>query len=302
MTSQIKNNKIVKTNGKNTKASRKGLKNHISKRACVFARSLYAVTLEKTVISSQGTYSYNPFNMLFEGAAGKIYECKSETGNIKGNLVLKIGECQEDIDAFNGISTKLNTKFLNKYCCPILDQGKINGKEFVIMPKLNGITLEAFSRNVKNQQYLSKVMFQVLEIIMELQSNRIAHLDLHTKNFLVESNGKVWLIDFGNTSINAEDYELAQDIDEIQRTISYLLFNVDTMNITNRLGRKMNRNIKDNNVWENITLADVSNLCVKERIFSFQNGECTELLNFLCSNPKSTEINMNIKNLYNSLQ
>ena len=71
---------------------------------------------------------------------------------------------------------------------------------------LDGIPPEAMTDDVLGQAWHQ---------IGQLRANRVAHRDLRLANLFLDSDGQVWIIDFGFSEIAASDLLLANDVAEL---------------------------------------------------------------------------------------
>ena len=64
------------------------------------------------------------------------------------------------------------------------------------------------------------LLAQVWQEVARLQAARVAHHDLVTSSFLVDGDGRPWVVDFGNALTGADDQALAGDIAELMASLS----------------------------------------------------------------------------------
>ncbi len=74
-----------------------------------------------------------------------------------------------------------------------------NGKKFCIMKRIIGRTL-----NDCYQWELDRIIPDLKDILIKLDTNNIFHNDLHLKNIMLDQNYKLWIIDFGDALITNE--------------------------------------------------------------------------------------------------
>lgn len=133
-------------------------------------------------LSSNGVYIYQDYND--SSVAYRIYD-KYEDYNFNGYNDVKI------IEEFNKRKDKIKlTKFPYGV---VTSKGYIIGQ--VIPYFVNSITLMDYIDRNKNIN-IFKIYRKIIEILKELLNNDITYVDVHSKNFLIDRDCKINLIDF----------------------------------------------------------------------------------------------------------
>lgn len=94
-----------------------------------------------------------------------------------------------------------NLKRLNgkKGVVKIVDSFKYNNTEYIVMEKVKGKSLKEFimSKNEMKLQEIMDIFLKIIKIVSEIHKNKILHLDINSKNIILDKNMNVKIIDFG---------------------------------------------------------------------------------------------------------
>lgn len=94
-----------------------------------------------------------------------------------------------------------NLKRLNgkKGVVKIVDSFKYNNTEYIVMEKVKGKSLKEFimSENEMKLQKIMDIFLKIIKIVSEIHKNKILHLDINSKNIILDKNMNVKIIDFG---------------------------------------------------------------------------------------------------------
>lgn len=94
-----------------------------------------------------------------------------------------------------------NLKRLNgkKGVVKIVDSFKYNNTEYIVMEKVKGKSLKEFimSENEMKLQEIMDIFLKIIKIVSEIHKNKILHLDINSKNIILDKNMNVKIIDFG---------------------------------------------------------------------------------------------------------
>ena len=94
-----------------------------------------------------------------------------------------------------------NLKRLNgkKGVLKIVDSFKYNNTEYIVMEKVKGKSLKEFimSENEMKLQKIMDIFLKIIKIVSEIHKNKILHLDINSKNIILDKNMNVKIIDFG---------------------------------------------------------------------------------------------------------
>lgn len=94
-----------------------------------------------------------------------------------------------------------NLKRLNgkKGVVKIVDSFKYNNTEYIVMEKVKGKSLKEFimSKNEIKLQEIMDIFLKIIKIVSEIHKNKILHLDINSKNIILDKNMNVKIIDFG---------------------------------------------------------------------------------------------------------
>lgn len=94
-----------------------------------------------------------------------------------------------------------NLKRLNgkKGVVKIVDSFKYNNTEYIVMEKVKGKSLKEFimSKNEMKLQEIMDIFLKIIKIVSEIHKNKILHLDINSKNIILDKNMNMKIIDFG---------------------------------------------------------------------------------------------------------
>jgi len=82
--------------------------------------------------------------------------------------------------------------------CPIYEIAEENGKDFIIMQYVDGVTLEQLLK-IKSLS-LDKIVgiaLQITDGMIAAQAQHIVHLDIKPGNIMIDKSGKIKILDFG---------------------------------------------------------------------------------------------------------
>jgi len=95
----------------------------------------------------------------------------------------------------------------NQYICRLLDF--LKEEDLAVIEFIGGNTLkkEIEDNNLTLKEKIS-IIYQIAEAISHLHKNKIIHGDIHANQFILKSNNKIKLIDFGLSVNDNEDEEI----------------------------------------------------------------------------------------------
>lgn len=98
-------------------------------------------------------------------------------------------------------------KINNNNIVPIINKFYIKNKKIIIEMEYFENNVEEYIRNndISNKEF-KLILFNMWKIIENINNNGIIHLDTHGRNFLINKNNKIVIIDFGHSISNIFDY------------------------------------------------------------------------------------------------
>ena len=89
-------------------------------------------------------------------------------------------------------------------------EDKVWKRAYLIMEKINGVTLDSFLENspkLSNNEILNFI-YQLCLIVKELHQNRICHRDIKPSNIIVTKDQKLRLIDFNTNWLKNNEFKI----------------------------------------------------------------------------------------------
>ncbi len=106
----------------------------------------------------------------------------------------------------------LLNKVKSPYCVQIMGWDVLEGRPGLLLEYLDGVNLDKLQLKQKLEtQEIDFVCDQILKGLIDLNNQQLCHGDLNPSNVMIESNGKVQLIDFGLKDIKKNKLFLSPD-------------------------------------------------------------------------------------------
>jgi serine/threonine protein kinase len=122
--------------------------------------------------------------------------------------------------------------------CPIYEFGEHNGQPFMVMPLLEGQTIEAFIRQQglpTQRQLLQKLLDIAIQVVKGLESahdHGIIHRDIKPSNIFLTSDGQAKILDFGVAKLAHAEHEEHNGPDALGRAETARTVNLDGLTLS----------------------------------------------------------------------
>lgn len=146
------------------------------------------------------TRQYEFKEKLGGGLTSEVYRAvrKDPDGLFEQNVALKVLNSKKDIQIFKLEFEKL-LKIHSKYCVKILGWETVNDKRALVLEYVSGRTLNELLLNwTLTQDEKKEILFQVASGLLDLHGSKLCHGDLNLHNIMINEEGIVKLIDFGD--------------------------------------------------------------------------------------------------------
>lgn len=150
-------------------------------------------------------------NQVGEGGQGLIYEVKDITEEYKKKAVLKRLKNQSRIERFKKEIEAYKT--LDNPSIPKLIDYSLESPAFFVIPLIDGEPLATFAPYKKIEAL--DIFIQLCEVVEYAHSKGIIHRDLKPDNVLLDSNSKIYVIDFGLSYFIEDDTRLTEEMEQV---------------------------------------------------------------------------------------
>jgi serine/threonine protein kinase len=162
---------------------------------------------EETIDQNLINNKYKVIKKIGSGSFGDVYSSTDNTEReyaIKFELIKKkndINRLKKEYQIYNLL--KYSNKFINLYW-----YGEYKNHRVLVMERIEKSLKEIFNynHNVFSTNSICNISMQMIDILEELHNNSVIHQDIKPANILFNKNNqKIYLIDFGISSIWKED-------------------------------------------------------------------------------------------------
>ena len=146
---------------------------------------------------------YGKFTILEEiarGGMGVVYLALQKDLEIQVALKVLKEETSKDEIATRRFFREMRTMSAVDHpnVVKIHDVGQVNGRYYMSMERISGVTLDQFTeKKAPSQRDLCQIMISITSAIGALHEREITHRDIKPENILVTNEGRPCLIDFG---------------------------------------------------------------------------------------------------------
>ena len=153
----------------------------------------------KKAVTNRGLDKYNIIKELGRGAFGKVVSATNKKTGEKVAIKIQLNDGNEDL--FNKEIKML--KKVSKYCKNLVcikDSGKIeNNMHYIVMDFASGVNLADYASTYKlNPDVVLVIINQLIEAVLMLHNNGIAHSDFKPENIQIDPlTMKLQLLDLG---------------------------------------------------------------------------------------------------------
>lgn len=152
-------------------------------------------------------------SLLGEGLNANVYRAVSSSKEfgVKQVYALKVLKRKSDLNHFKKEFSTLS-KVEGKHLVRLLGWEKYKGRPGLLLEFIDGVNLEELlSNNSLTREESNWIYHEVIEGLLELNSQNLYHGDLSPKNIMISSKGEVKLIDFGLTRWRTQKIEVTPE-------------------------------------------------------------------------------------------
>ena len=146
---------------------------------------------------------YGKFSIIEEiarGGMGVVYLAHQKDLDIQVALKVLKEETSKDEIAIRRFFREMRTMSAVDHpnVVKVHDVGQINGRYYMSMERISGLTLDDFAQQrAPSQRSLCQIMISIISAMGALHEREITHRDIKPENILVTGDGRPCLIDFG---------------------------------------------------------------------------------------------------------
>jgi eukaryotic-like serine/threonine-protein kinase len=158
---------------------------------------------------------YQILNGLGGGGMGLVY--RAQDAKLPRNVAMKFlpEESAKDPDALRRFEREARSASALEHpnICPIYEFGEHESQPFIVMPLLEGQTVEQFIRArgaPKGSQQIQEVLDLAIQVLKGLEAaheHRIIHRDIKPGNIFLTSSGQAKVLDFGVAKLTHAEIE-----------------------------------------------------------------------------------------------
>ncbi len=147
--------------------------------------------------------SWNQFKLLEplgRGGMGEVFLAEDSSLNRKVALKFLPEPLQEDGTARERFLREARSAAAldHPYICKIYEIGEVDGKAFIAMEYIQGVTVqEKLRKGPLRLTELLQVSIEIVEAVEAAHKKQIVHRDLKTANIMLTNDGHVKVMDFG---------------------------------------------------------------------------------------------------------
>jgi serine/threonine protein kinase len=152
-------------------------------------------------------------SLLGEGLNANVYKAVSHSKEfgVQHICALKVLKRKEDLNHFKKEFTALS-KVSGRHLVKLHGWQKYKGKPGILLEFIDGVNLEELTSQFElSNKEANWIYHEVLEGLIELNSNGLHHGDLSPKNIMISKTGHIKLIDFGLTKWRTQQIEVTPE-------------------------------------------------------------------------------------------
>jgi len=190
--------------------------------------------LERSLIGKTVSH-YRVLNVLGCGGMGQIHRAKDIKLDRQVAIKFLPEDSAKEISALRRFEREARSVSALEHpnICPIYEFGEHEGQPFMVMPLLEGQTLEEFIRKCgspkqrKEFQKLVDVAIQTLRGLESANDRGIIHRDIKPSNIFLTTHGQAKILDFGIAKLTRAEVEDLQDSHSLALTETTMTINAD---------------------------------------------------------------------------
>lgn len=156
---------------------------------------------------------YSIQNSLGEGSQGRVFKAlrSDRRSGLRQTVAIKVLHSENAVETWRKEFESLN-QVRSPYCVQVFAFERLHGRPSLVLEWVDGVTLQRLAESqLLNPDEISEILAQLEQAVLDLDRDGLFHGDLSPRNVMIDTRGRIRLLDFGLANSSSRAQRLTPD-------------------------------------------------------------------------------------------